>query len=185
MKRIVLLLLLPGFLIACSAHKTSLSASPEIVIPSKAIKAAEHKAASFEKTEAASEEETDFKYDIIETAKDFLGTAYEYGGTSRAGMDCSGLVYAVFLLRDVALPRASYAMAEMGEELPLSSATPGDLLFFKTGRKKNVISHVGIIVELNRDKIYFIHSTTSRGVIISSLDENYWQQHFVMARRIQ
>ena len=99
-------------------------------------------------------------------------------------MDCSGLLYSVFLLKDIALPRSSRAMAQLGEKLPLSAVSPGDLLFFETGRKKNVISHVGMIVELEEDKIYFIHSTTSRGVIISSLDEKYWQQHFVMARRI-
>lgn len=135
MKRIVLLLLLPVFLVSCGAHRNSSSASPEIATSSEATEVAEQEAPNFEKTEVASEEETAFNYDIIETAKDFLGTAYEYGGTSRAGMDCSGLVYSVFLLRDVALPRSSHAMARVGNKLPLSSVIPGDLLFFETGRK--------------------------------------------------
>ena len=136
-----------------------------------------------EEIEATSKEDI-LEFDLIQNAKEFLGTAYQYGGTSRVGIDCSGLVYSVFLLRNIALPRSSRAMAQIGEKLPLNLVSPGDLLFFETGRKKNVISHVGMIIELVKDRVFFIHSTTSRGVIISSLDEDYWQQHFVMARRI-
>lgn len=127
------------------------------------------------------EEET---FNIIDHALQFLGTRYKYGGTTPEGMDCSGLVYTSFLQKEIELPRSSRDMALLGEELDLKQVRTGDLLFFKTDRRKKNINHVGLVVELNQDRILFIHSSTSRGVIISGLDENYWREHFVMARRI-
>lgn len=127
------------------------------------------------------EEET---FNIIDYALQFLGTRYKYGGTTPEGMDCSGLVYTSFLSSDITLPRSSRDMALIGEELNLEQIKIGDLLFFKTDRRKKNINHVGLVVEMANEGIMFIHSSTSRGVIISRLDENYWREHFVMARRI-
>lgn len=127
------------------------------------------------------EEET---LSIIDHALQFLGTKYKYGGTTPEGMDCSGLVYTSFLNHDISLPRSSRDMAQMGEQLDLAQVRLGDLLFFKTDRRKKAINHVGLVIDLDEDQIFFIHSSSSRGVIISTLDENYWRQNFVMARRI-
>lgn len=127
------------------------------------------------------EEET---FSIIDHALQYLGTSYRYGGTSPEGMDCSGLVYTSFLQQNIELPRSSRDMALLGEKLELPQIRIGDLLFFITDRRKKNINHVGLVVELNANKILFIHSSTSKGVIISALDENYWREHFVMARRI-
>ncbi|MHA6278575.1 C40 family peptidase [Salinimicrobium sp. CAU 1759] len=121
---------------------------------------------------------------IIDHALQFLGTKYKYGGMTPDGMDCSGLVYTCFLQNDISLPRSSKDMAQLGEELDLTNVRTGDLLFFITDRRKKNINHVGLVVELDAENIYFIHSSTSRGVIISALNENYWREHFVMARRI-
>ena len=123
-------------------------------------------------------------FNIIDHALQFLGTNYKYGGTTQEGMDCSGLVYTCFLQNDISLPRSSREMAQLGEELDLTNVRTGDLLFFITDRRKKNINHVGLVVELDAENIYFIHSSTSRGVIISALNENYWRDHFVMARRI-
>lgn len=123
-------------------------------------------------------------YSIIDHALQFLGTKYKYGGTSPQGMDCSGLVYTCFLENNIELPRSSRDMALLGEQLELPDVRTGDLLFFITDRRKKTINHVGLVVELNEEQIFFIHSSTSRGVIISALDETYWRDHFVMARRI-
>jgi len=123
-------------------------------------------------------------YNIISRAKSFEGTHYKYGGTTRRGMDCSGLIYTAFLGEDIAIPRTSRAMSLEGERLYLKQVTPGDLLFFETNKNRKVINHVGLVVEIERDDIYFIHSSTSRGVIVSSLSEPYWNGNFVMARRI-
>ncbi|SFW72581.1 NlpC/P60 family protein [Sinomicrobium oceani] len=120
---------------------------------------------------------------IINTAISFNGTRYKFGGTTNKGMDCSGLVFVSFQEHDVTLERASYMMATQGEEIKLKEVQKGDLLFFKTGRK-NRINHVGLVVDKKGKDIRFIHSTTSRGVLISSLSEGYWNHAFTEARRV-
>lgn len=117
-------------------------------------------------------------------AKGFLGTPYRYGGEDRSGMDCSGLVQKVFQEDQIELPRTSRAMAHRGKKVALRKIASGDLLFFKTSKSHNRINHVGLVVEVAEKNIFFIHSTTSRGVIISSLEEPYWKKTFIMARRI-
>ncbi|TBW28121.1 NlpC/P60 family protein [Gramella sp. KN1008] len=121
---------------------------------------------------------------VIETAKRFEGTRYKFGGTDKKGMDCSGLIYRSFHEEGIALPRTSRAMSLEGKRLYLKEVSVGDLLFFETNKNRKVINHVGLVVEVNNDGIYFIHSSTSRGVIISSLSESYWYNNFVMARRV-
>lgn len=121
---------------------------------------------------------------IVNTALTFSGTRYKYGGVTRKGMDCSGLVYVAFGEQDIALPRISYQMAEEGRPIKLKKVDKGDLLFFSTGKRSNRISHVGLVVAVDGDDIKFIHSTTSRGVIVSSLREGYWNHAFVKATRV-
>jgi cell wall-associated NlpC family hydrolase len=121
---------------------------------------------------------------VISHAKSFEGTRYKYGGTTKRGMDCSGLIYTAFLEEDIPMPRTSRAMSLKGERLYIKEVSRGDLLFFETNKNKKVINHVGLVVDVNEEHIYFIHASTSSGVIISSLSENYWNGHFVMARRI-
>lgn len=121
---------------------------------------------------------------IIQTAMSYNGTPYRYGGTTRKGMDCSGLIYTCFLDADISLNRSSAAMATQGKEIPLRKVAKGDLLFFTTGNNRRRINHVGLVVETEGDEIQFIHATTSRGVLISSLREGYWNRAFHHARRI-
>jgi cell wall-associated NlpC family hydrolase len=123
-------------------------------------------------------------YKITENALRFKGTKYKYGGTTENGMDCSGLVFTSFLEENVELPRSSRGMSLEGERLSLEDVNIGDLLFFETNKKKKVINHVGLVVEIQPGHILFIHSSTSKGVIISSLADDYWFDHFVMARRV-
>ncbi|WP_106791893.1 C40 family peptidase [Aquimarina sp. Aq78] len=120
---------------------------------------------------------------IVSYAKTFGGTRYKFGGTTRKGMDCSGLVYTSFKKENIVLPRTSRTMATQGKAISLKKVIVGDLLFFKTNKRKNVISHVGLVVE-TKGVIKFIHASTSRGVIISSLDEKYWNKCFAGARRV-
>lgn len=121
---------------------------------------------------------------IIKQAKSFDGTPYKFGGTTNKGMDCSGLVYTAFKSEDIYLPRISSDMAREGVRIKLENAQPGDLLFFKTNSRRNRINHVGIVVEANDKEVLFIHSSTSKGVITSSINETYWQRAFSEARRI-
>ncbi|WP_344927277.1 C40 family peptidase [Aquimarina addita] len=120
---------------------------------------------------------------IIAYAKTFEGTRYKYGGTTKKGMDCSGLVYTSFKKEEIVLPRTSRAMSAQGSKVSLRNVAVGDLLFFKTNKKKNVISHVGLVVTVG-NQVKFIHSSTSKGVTVSSLDEKYWNTAFAWARRI-
>src|SRR5690606_8424772 len=123
-------------------------------------------------------------YNITSFARNFEGTPYKYGGTTREGMDCSGLVYCSFKQENIPLPRSSRDMAKEGERLSLEEVNIGDLLFFETDKNKKVINHVGLVVQVDEGHIFFIHSSTSKGVMISSLADNYWFDHFVMARRL-
>ena len=121
---------------------------------------------------------------ILETAFSYEGTKYRAGGTTSKGMDCSGLVYTSFLTNDITLPRSSFDMAKVGEKLKEKEYQVGDLIFFVTGRA-NRISHVGIITEIRDDnEIIFIHSSTQRGVILSSTKEPYYQKTFAQVNRV-
>lgn len=120
---------------------------------------------------------------IVETALQYTGVRYKYGGTTKRGMDCSGLIYVAFQEHEVPLERVSYRMAQQGKAIGLRQIRVGDLLFFKTSRK-NRINHVGLVVAVGGDGIRFVHATSSRGVIVSSLKEGYWNHAFVKARRV-
>lgn len=107
-------------------------------------------------------------------------TPYRYGGMSRGGIDCSGFVLMTFRERfDLSLPRETRQQAEIGTEINKDELLPGDLVFFKTGAGESGL-HVGIYDTDNQ----FIHASTSRGVMRSSLDNVYWRKNFWQARRI-
>jgi len=122
--------------------------------------------------------------EIISTALTYSGVRYRYGGMTKKGMDCSGLLYVSFGTHDIPLPRVSYQMANEGRRIPINRVTKGDLLFFKTSRRGKKINHVGLVVAVEGDEIKFIHATSSRGVIVSSLREGFWNYAFVKATRV-
>ncbi|RPH20434.1 endopeptidase [Buttiauxella warmboldiae] len=108
------------------------------------------------------------------------GTPYRYGGMSRRGVDCSGFVSITFRDRfALQLPRETRQQAKIGTEIDKDDLLPGDLVFFKTGSGESGL-HVGIYDTDNQ----FIHASTSRGVMRSSLDNVYWRKKFWQARRI-
>ena len=132
----------------------------------------------------SSRKSTSVADNVINTALTFSGTRYKYGGTTKKGMDCSGLLYVSFGEHDVQLPRVSYHMAEEGKKVKIKNVEKGDLLFFKTRKRARRINHVGMVVAVEGDEIKFIHSSSSRGVIVSSLREGYWNHAFVKATRV-
>jgi cell wall-associated NlpC family hydrolase len=121
---------------------------------------------------------------ITAYAKKFIDTPYRYGGTTHQGMDCSGLIYHTFLKHNKELPRTTNDMSKYGKKIKLKHARVGDLLFFKTSKKRGGINHVGLVTEVNGYYIEFIHSTTSRGVIVSKLNESYWSRAYKFTRRV-
>lgn len=137
----------------------------------------------FEKPRSSNKNDT--KADkVINTALTFSGVRYKFGGTTKKGMDCSGLLYVSFGEHDVQLPRTSIHMAEEGKKIRIKDVEKGDLLFFKTQKRAKRINHVGMVVKVEGDEIKFIHSSSSRGVTISSLREGFWNSAFVKATRI-
>ncbi|MCX2718076.1 C40 family peptidase [Lentiprolixibacter aurantiacus] len=121
---------------------------------------------------------------VINTALSYSGVKYKYGGTTTKGMDCSGLLFISFSKHEVDLPRTSHLMADLGRKIRIDEVEKGDLLFFKTNSRGKRINHVGLVVSVNEQEIKFIHATTSRGVIVSSLREGFWNYAFVKATRI-
>lgn len=120
---------------------------------------------------------------VIEKATDNIGVRYKAGGTTRNGFDCSGLVFVTFESENIKLPRSSYDQANVGKIIKFNDAQKGDLIFFKTNRSKQ-INHVGLIVEVNSNEIKFVHSSTTKGVIISSTKEAYYQNSYVQINRV-
>jgi lipoprotein Spr len=121
---------------------------------------------------------------LINTAESNLGAGYRTGGTTAdGGFDCSGLMYTTFQKFDISLPRSSNDMAKVGRKLDDDEIQEGDLIFFKTNGKR-VINHVGMVTEVSNDEIKFIHSSTQKGVIISSTKESYYGKTFAQANRI-
>ncbi|HUH29713.1 C40 family peptidase [Gelidibacter sp.] len=121
---------------------------------------------------------------IIDYAFAFDGVRYKRGGTTKDGMDCSGLVVTTFDKENISLPRSSRDMALTGNSINLEQVSTGDLLFFATRKNSKTISHVGIVTTARDGFVEFIHASTSNGVIVSNLAEKYWYFAFVQARRV-
>jgi probable lipoprotein NlpC len=117
---------------------------------------------------------------LIEAAQKYRGVPYRYGGMSRSGLDCSGLVYLSF--RDslkVEVPRRSEDLYHWTERLEKAEIQPGDLVFFKRDGR---IFHVGIYIGDG----WFFHSASDgpkTGVMYSRLDENFWSRSYAGAGR--
>jgi cell wall-associated NlpC family hydrolase len=108
------------------------------------------------------------------------GTPYRYGkATPEEGFDCSGFVKYVYQKQGINLPRTVKDMASYLPEIPKDDIVSGDLVFFNTDEQS--LSHVGIYINNNK----FIHAPSQKTgkVLVSSLNNQYWQKHYICARR--
>ncbi len=109
---------------------------------------------------------------------DWQGVRHRTGGLSRSGVDCSGFVYLTYHHRfGINLPRTTRLQSRAGRYISRRDLQPGDLVFFKTGI---FARHVGIYIEKDR----FLHVSTKRGVMVSSLEDAYWRKRYWKAVRI-
>ena len=116
--------------------------------------------------------------DIIAHSYSYLGTPYRYGGTSYSGIDCSGFTMKVFAQFGISLPHGASDQHALCTPVTTAERAPGDLVFFNTSGRG--IGHVGIYLGGGQ----FIHASTSRGVVISSLYESYYANTYLYAGRI-
>ncbi|WP_428773527.1 NlpC/P60 family protein [Vibrio sp.] len=115
---------------------------------------------------------------LLEVYQQWQGTPYKLGGSSMAGVDCSAFVQNAFQQSfALMLPRTTERQANLGQQINYQQAQSGDLVFFKTSRK---VRHVGIYLGGRQ----FMHASTSKGVIISRLDNPYWADKFWQFRRV-
>lgn len=119
---------------------------------------------------------------LIEEAVTWIGTPYKYGGAEKGkGTDCSGLVLRVYLdMTEIKLPRNSAKQAEFCKKLKKKDAKPCDLVFFATGKDSSRVSHVGMLL----DEETFIHSSSSKGVIVTRMDNPWWSKRILGYGRV-
>lgn len=110
---------------------------------------------------------------------DWRHVQHRMGGTTKNGIDCSGLVYQTYRTKlGINMPRSTEHQSKTGQTIQQEKLRAGDLVFFKTGI---FTRHVGMYI----DKGNFLHVSTSKGVMISNLEDPYWSDTYWKANRVQ
>lgn len=115
--------------------------------------------------------------------RSWLGTPYKYAASNKGeGTDCSGMVMEVYKkVYGKKLERNSAMMYEKNcKEISRDDLNEGDLVFFITGGSGR-ISHVGIYLKEGK----FVHASSSRGVMVSDMSDNYWRKHYAASGRVK
>lgn len=114
-------------------------------------------------------------------AANWIGVPYRSGSDSKRGTDCSGFVYQIY--RKVyhrQVPRNTDDLKKKSNKVAKRNLREGDLVFFTSSRSRKKVAHVGIYLKNGK----FVHASTSKGVIVSNLSENYYTQHWISGGRI-
>ncbi len=106
------------------------------------------------------------------------GVKYKYGGSTKTGIDCSAFVQNTYINKlKISLPRTTALQVKIGKQISKNNLKIGDLIFFKTGKNTR---HVGIYLQDGK----FMHSSSSRGVHVSHINNTYYKKHFWKIKRI-
>lgn len=117
---------------------------------------------------------------LLRTVLDWMGTPYRYGSNTKKGTDCSGFVTRVFKeVYGITLQRSSRSMFSSVKHVAKDEMETGDLVFFRRGPGQPIY-HVGIYLKDGK----FAHSATNGGVMVSSLNQAYYQRNFYAAGRV-
>lgn len=149
------ILLFAMFLASCSSRKHAVKPSE------KAAKAADAMAALNSK-------------DLYRFITDWTGVKYRLGGLDKNGIDCSG--FALLLQKNIynkTMPRRSKDQADAAKKINKGNLTEGDLIFFSFGGIE--VDHVGVYLNNN----FFVHASTTRGVIVDDLSLPVYQNAIV------
>ena len=123
---------------------------------------------------------------VVDAARKQLGTPHILKNPKKKpATDCSGMTCTSYSTVGISLPRTTTGQAEMGKFVSKKNLQKGDLVFFSSKKNNGRISHVGLISRVEEDgSIYFIHTSTSRGVVEDNFYMEHWQENFVTARRV-
>jgi len=111
----------------------------------------------------------------------WMGVRYRYAGNTKKGVDCSGLVHNIYKATyRKKIPRSTKDLSSKTRTVKRNQLQTGDLVFFATTKNKKKATHVGIYLKDG----YFIHASTSSGVIVTHLNESYYKSRWIKGGRI-
>ncbi|MDR2789562.1 MAG: C40 family peptidase [Campylobacteraceae bacterium] len=121
---------------------------------------------------------------LYSVSSKWFGTPYKIGGNTKKGIDCSG--FAGVMYKDVYKKSLNRSSADIFKKnitkTPRSELSEGDLVFFRTDKgDKNTPNHVGIYLKEGK----FVHASTSKGVMVNSLDEAYYKKTWVSGGKVK
>ncbi|OOH88462.1 peptidase C40 [Pasteurellaceae bacterium 15-036681] len=171
MKKLLSRLSKPLFVVFAAAFLSACSSSADASLSTKAATPNQINQHSALKTSSLGGNATD---KILSVYRNWAGTRYRLGGSTRAGIDCSAFVQKVMGSFNVSMPRSTTEQKSVGRKISKSDLRPGDLVFFR-GNK-----HVGVYVGNGQ----FVHSGSSTGVTKASLSDSYWSRTYTQSRRV-
>lgn len=129
------------------------------------------------------DKDDDYNMPLYAEVSLWLGVPYRYAGLTRRGLDCSGFAHLMYRqVYNMDIPRSTSDLSKMKmKTVSKKSLRAGDLVFFATSGNKKKISHVGIFLKDG----FFIHASTTRGVVVDHLDSEYYTRTWKKGGRIR